>query len=479
MIKRAAGMIVASALLCGAVAAVTTNDVPHPEEDVITQLKPNTEEISYTIQQSIGVPRTIGIKDGLTPATDYGQIFPYAAGLIGWDAEGEPMYRYALADSAGECITTPVYTSVERMNCQNNLIWVMHEQGENGADRVSCAAQDGSWMLGPFDGTIRVMDTNIFLERKDSTHTIVYDSNGKIIGQVAGRVTSCSDGIIVSYEGTSGPWHISSASTAKEFAVVQAKHVGRFFNDSATVQITDTLWGFCDKKGKITTTTASWIEDCYAGYALAKDANKRYGVLSTSGKEIAPYEYVNGVHCSDTLPIYQLWTDEQECMVLSAKSNQKLMLPEDLQAQTLIALPENHFAYVNENGNTSIFDDLNDTELTGNAGFYQQGRYIVAAYDEGCQLFSMDQNKAGKLLDYNYILPPHEAGHEDTVFTAEDPATGLQGIADTNGKLVLDMEYDRIFSIDGSYFFAVQNGWSGIVDANGDWIVRTFLTGMQ
>ena len=156
-----------------------------------------------------------------------------------------------------------------------------------------------------------------------------------------------------------------------------------------------------------------------------------------------------------------------------------LIFPAAAAGPDLIALPENHFAYVNENGHTSIFDDLNDTELAGKAGFYQQGRYIVAVYEEGCQLFSMDQNKAGKLLEYNYILPPQDAGHDDAVFTAEDPRTGLQGIAGTNGKLVLDMEYDRIYSIDGSYFFAVQNGWSGIVDGNGDWIVRTALTGMQ
>ena len=484
MIKRAAGMVAASALLCGAIAITTSNgmipiNTSSQEAPVILELKPDTEGISYTTKQPIGILRVGGLQDTFTPATDYGQIFPCAVNIVGWDEQGMPIYRYALADSSGEWITNPVYTSVERMSCQGKLIWVLHERTQNGSERVSCVGQNGSWQLGPFDGTITIEDNCIFVRKTDNNVTMVFNSKGKIVGQVPGTVTSCNDGIIISCEGAEkNTWHISNASSAKKLATVTAKHVGRFSSGNATVQISDTQWGFVDKNGTITTTTATWIDECYDGYALAKNGNL-FGIIDVSGNVVGTYEYVKGTHCSDELPIYQLWKNKEECMVFHAPSKQKLMLPKDLHAQPLVALPENHFAYIDENNKTVIFDDLENMELEDKATFYQQEDFVIAVMENGYQLFDLDDNKIGKLHTYQYVVPQQPAAQEDSVFTVTNPETGLQGIANTSGKIVLDAEYDSIFSIDGSYFAAVQNSWSGIVDSNGEWIVRTLLTGVN
>ena len=93
---RAAGMIVVSALLCAAVAAQPQPRAPQdtgsaPEEKpAAAELRPNTEDVLFEIQEPVGIARAIGVRDTLTPASDYGQILPYAAKVIGWKQDGTP-----------------------------------------------------------------------------------------------------------------------------------------------------------------------------------------------------------------------------------------------------------------------------------------------------------------------------------------------------------------------------------------------------
>lgn len=484
---RAAGMVVVSALLCAAVAAQPQPDVPQdtgsaPEpKPAAAELKPNTEDVLFEVQEPVGIARAIGIKDTLTPASDYGQILPYAAKVVGWKQDGTPVYRYALADSAGELVTNPVYTSVERKTCGDQLIWLLTQDTGEGT-RVSCAAHDGSWVLGPFEGSITVNESCIFVQRTGSSVTTVYGSDGKIIGQVSGVVSSCTDGIIVSRETTDDAviWHISDADTTESRATLAAVSVGAFSDGTATVQLTETEWGFIDEDGTVTGVEAVWLDESCDGYALAKDAEGKFGVLDSSGKTVAKFQYVNGVQCGDELPLYQLWETEDECIVLSAAMGQKLILPKDLNAQQLVALPESYFAYTDAEGNSVVFDDLVSFDFEGKASFYRQGRErMIVALEDGYQVFDLEEAKVGKLRPYVYTAPQEQAAYEDSVFTITDPETGLQGIGDTKGRIVLEPEYDSISSADGSYFAAVSGCWSGIVDSNGDWIVRTMLTGMN
>ena len=94
---RAAGMVVVSALLCAAVAAQPQPDVPQdtgsaPEpKPAAAELKPNTEDVLFEVQEPVGIARAIGIKDTLTPASDYGQILPYAAKVVGGKQDGTPV----------------------------------------------------------------------------------------------------------------------------------------------------------------------------------------------------------------------------------------------------------------------------------------------------------------------------------------------------------------------------------------------------
>lgn len=481
MKKRAAGIAVVSALLCGIVAMQAPETVPTdsgsaPQVEIAAELKPATENIIFHPEQPVGTVRTGELKDMFMPASDYGSIFPYAAAIVGWKQDGTPVYRYALADAAGELLTEPVYTSVERMECGEGFVWLLHDD----TARTACAAQDGSWAIGPFTGSIAVVDSQIFVKRIDSDVTLLYSSAGKVIGQVNGEVVSCAEGIVVSrYIGENGTtWYLSDSETAEQITSLTAFAVSAFSGGSASVQISETEWGFLDTRGTVTTADVAWLDATCDGYALAQDRTGQYGVLDASGEAVIPFSYSRGVHCGETHPLYQLWEDDESCEVISASKGQKLGLPEDLYAQRLEVLPDDYFAYTDEDGCTVVFDDLKRVALEDKAVFYQQGAFLIAVEEDGYQIFSMEDRKAGSLIaSYRYVAPEQQAAAADDVFTVVDPETGLQGIGSTKGQLVLRAEYDSIFSVDGSYFAAVRDGWSGIVDANGNWVVCTQLTG--
>lgn len=491
MKKRAAAMVVVSALVCGIVAIQAPRSASHSqaqqddgsatEKELTMELTPETTAITYETQQPVGIVRAVGLKDTLVPASDYGTVFPYAVAITGWKSDGTPVYRYAMADSAGEQITNAVYTSVIRQTCGNSMVWLCTSQLEDGSQQISCAAQDGSWILGPFDGSIVVKEDRIFVQRTNNASvTTVYNSDGKIMGQVTGVVSSCSNDMIVSTETTAAGtvWHLSDADRIEEQAALSAVYVGAFSGDSAVVQLTETQWGFVNTEGTVTNTAATWLDECCEGYALAKGSDGAYGVLDKTGKTVVDMKYLKAVKCSESLPLYQLWESEDSCIVISASSGQKLALPKDLNAQQLIALPETYFAYINEDGNTVLFDDLDSVELEGEVQFYAQGKAeLVSAADVSFQLIDLKEGSAGKTHAYQYIAPQEEAAYEDTVFTIADPNTGLQGIGNTRGHTVLAPVYDSISSVDGSYFAATQGNWSGIVDSNGDWIVCMQLIG--
>ena len=301
-----------------------------------------------------------------------------------------------------------------------------------------------------------------------------------MIGQISGEVVSCADGIVVSRQiGDSGTtWYLSDSETAKQITSLAAVSVSAFSEGSASVQLSETEWGFIDAEGTVTRTEAVWMDATCEGYALAQDSAGKYGVLETTGEIAVPFDYSRGVRCGEAHPLYQLWEDDETCQVISASKGQKLDLPKDLNAQQLVVLPDNYFAYTDEEGCTVIFDDLKRVALKEKAELYQQGAYLIADEAGGYQIFSMEDRKAsGVISSYRYVVPEQQAAAEDDVFTIEDPNTGLQGIGNVNGRLVLRAEYDSIYSVGGSYFAAVRDGWSGIVDSSGDWVVCSQLVG--
>lgn len=489
MKKRAAAMAAISILLCILVALCAPDTVSQQAEgdsvrtEQPTVLRPETQSISFEAEQPIGLTRPGGLRDTLSAAADYGTIFPYAARIVGWKADGTPVYRYAMADSGGELITNAVYTAVTRQTCDNSFVWLLTAQAEDGTTRVSCAAKDGSWVLGPFDGTITVEDNRIFVQRtENSTVSTVYNGDGKIMGQIMGTLSSYSDGVIVSSETreTGTVWFFNDAEKIVQTGFLTAEHVGAFSEGMATVQLSDTEWGFVNTSAEVTPTQAVWLDDTCGGYALAQDAADAYGVLEVTGETAISFTYENGTHCSRELPIYQLWTQADTCEVLNAATSQKLALPKDLDGQQLVALPKTYFAYTNAEGNTVVFDDLVSLELEPDAMFYEQGDdVLLSVSDTGYQIIDMSEDDCGKLHSFHYVAPREPAAAQDTVFTVENPETGRQGIGNVRGRTVLPAEYDSIYSVDGSYFAAIQGCWSGIVDSHGDWIVRTMLTGTE
>ncbi len=485
MKKRAAVMAVISVLLCILVALCAPDTAPQkaeadsarPEQPV--ELKPETQSVTFSSEQPIGLVRSGGLQDTFVAAADYGTIFPYAARIVGWKADGTPVYRYAMADSGGELITNAVYTAVTRQSCDGSFVWLLTAQAEDGSTRVSCAAKDGSWVLGPFDGTITVEDNRIFVQRtENSTVSTVYNGDGKIMGQIMGEFSSYSDGVIVSSETreTGTVWFFNDAEKIVQTGFLTAEHVGAFSEGAATVRLSDAEWGFVDTSAEVTPTQAAWLGDTCGGYALAQNAAGEYGVLAVTGETAISLTYENGAHCSTTQPVYQLWMQDDTCEVLNAATGQKLALPEDLNGQQLVALPKTYFAYTNAQGNTVVFDDLVSLELEEYAWFYEQGDDTLLSVSEtGYQIIDMSEGDCGKLHSFHYVAPPEPAAAQDSVFTVENPETGRQGIGNVRGRTVLPAEYDRIYSVDGSYFAAIQDCWSGIVDSHGDWIVRTML----
>ena len=97
---------------------------------------------------------------------------------------------------------------------------------------------------------------------------------------------------------------------------------------------------------------------------------------------------------------------------------------------------------------------------------------------EGYQIFDLDEETLSGLRAYAYMACDTEAAEKDGYFTIVNPVTGLQGIGNTKAKTVLRAGYDSIESVGGGYFTAVQNGWTGIIDSHGTWMLRTQLTGV-
>lgn len=487
MIKRIAGMLAISAVLCAAIAA---QPVPAPqdtgsaqeEEPIPAELVPDTDTVEYkAAEPEIGAVRAIGLKDTLTPASDYEQIFPYAAAIAGWKQDGTAVYRYALADEAGEQITNPVYTAVKREICGETAVWMLESDTAEDGVQVSCAAEDGSWVIGPVYGSITVADGYILVQRSGTPDTKVY-SNGTLLGTMAGTMVSCSDGILVSRKTTdqSDIWHIYDADDMQELSTLTAYQIGAFSDGYATIQTAENQWAIVDTKGVITPfTDAAWMDEVCNGYVLVKDTEGKFGVAEVSGKEAVAFEYMDGTHCSEDYPLYQLWKSETECVVISATKGQKLQLPEDLQAQKLLALPNDYFSYVNADGCSVIFDDLKSVVLDSEMQFYQQGNTLVCVTEDGYQLFQLEDGTAGKLISYQYTPSEQNADSSMGQFTITNPATGLQGIGNTRGRMVLRPKYDSICCAGGSYYMAVQDEWSGIVDSNGRWLVRTRLSGVK
>ena len=271
-----------------------------------------------------------------------------------------------------------------------------------------------------------------------------------------GSMQSCADGVLVSEQELDGKktWYFYDASTMAALTQIDAVQVGAFSGGSATVQVSEGQWGAVNKKGVITLfNRVVWADEMRGGYALAKDTNGKFGVVDAAGKVVLDFTYSNGKHCSDSEALYQLWTAQDSCEVVSVGwKNKKLVLPSDVKGQELTPLPDNYFAYTNAAGHSVIFDDLKSIELEGEAVFYQQNGKLIGAM--------------------------REAVEKDGYFTIVNPVTGLQGIGNTKAKTVLRAGYDSIESVGGGYFTAVQNGWTGIIDSHGTWMLRTQLTGV-
>lgn len=484
MVKRAAGMLAISAVLCGAVAAQTPDPVLQEtgsaqENKVSPELIPTTEPVLFAIAEpDTGIVRANGLQDTFVPAADYGQIFPYAAKIVGWKEDGTAVYRYALADAAGELITNPVYSRVQRLDCGDSFVWLMTDT----EGQFFCAAQDGNWVIGPFAGEITAQNNTIFVHRMDSDMTAVYNLEGNSIGVINGAVSSFSDGIIVSKtEKEDGAvWYISDGVDMSLLAQREAVSIGTFSDGYATVQLSDTQWGIIDSEGEITPVEAVWLDNVCKGFALAQDEAGFYGILHVSGKTVEEFVYTDASRCGEDYPLYQLWQNGTDCIVISASKGQKLELPKNLGSQSLVGLPDNYFSYIDsEKGCTVIFDDLKSIELENYAIFYQQGGSLIAMQGDSYQIFDLDDGEAGRLISYQYVVPEAPAALADEVFTIADTETGLQGIGNIRGRMVLQPVYDSVSSVGGSYYMAIQNGWSGIVDYRGRWIIRTQLSGVM
>lgn len=484
MIKRIAGMLAISAALCAAVAAQpvpVTEDTGSTQktEPIQAELVPNSDPIEYDMAQTeFGAVRELELKDTLTPASDYDRIFPYAAQIIGWKQDGTAVYRYAMADEAGEQITNPVYTSVKREACSETAVWILENITEDGK-QISCAAEDGSWVIGPIYGSIQVTEGYVLVQRSDTPDTKVY-KDGELLGTMTGTMVSCSDGIFVSRKTTeqSDIWYIYEAEDMEELAELTAYQIGAFSDGYATMQTAENQWAVVDTHGVIIPFgDAAWMDEVCNGYVLVQNTKGKFGVAQVSGKEAVAFDYINGTHCSEDYPLYQLWESETECQVISANKGQKLELPEDVQAQKLTALPDNYFAYLDADGCSVIFDDLKRVVLDGEAQFYEQKDMLICATADGYQLFDLEDGSVSKLIAYQYTSAEENIDSNINVFPITDPKTGLQGIGNIRGRMVLQPEYDSICCAGGSYYMAIQDGWSGIVDSNGRWLVRIRLAG--
>lgn len=445
MKKLTAAMLLLVLCACG----VTEQQTPAEKGSAALQSEVQLEQLSDYVE-----PGT-NLVDALEGQHKNSAIVPFAVGE-----------SYAIADSQGIPITDAVYDTVELIEADDQLFWVLQE-----GKRVTCVSQKGELVIERKKGSVTVLQEQYIALEKANGRCEILRSDGTTAAKLDGQVYSCESDTIV-WRDEQKHWYLTDANTWKTIPVEGVRRIGRFSGNYATVKLTKTSWGVVDRSGVVTPIPdAAWLSNVRGGYLLGRDLSGACGVWSAKGKEAVPFDYRKGKPCSDTLPLYQLWDEDGDCVVKNVATGQKMRVPRSFDGQELTVWPDLYYSFVQEDGTVVLFDDLGTLELPAQAELFALGEDTVGVCDgKTYSLIHLSEGEQTREWDGN-LLPVQEINYKEQLFVVEN-TEGKQGICNRNGKLVIDPEYDWIRATADNWFAVRQDGVCGLIDESGEWIIQ-------
>ncbi|MGN1031677.1 MAG: WG repeat-containing protein [Butyricicoccaceae bacterium] len=408
--------------------------------------------------------------DVLEASEDYGMLLPYHQTVV--QTDGSTVERWALSDREGNLITAACYDSAQLEKQAKKPIYVL-TAGEGKSAQTTCAALDGSWVIGPFYGSAEVTEDALITREytKDGTFSGsgVYDATGEQLLHTENEILFCQDETILCREskntfvwlkldGTPITSFTAKEAEAPENGFILAKGSGGY--------------GIVDENGAWAVPPVYQKLTGRCGvYVVAQDESGKYGILRTDGKVIKEFEYDRIQLCGDSDPLYQLWK-EDACTVINAENGKRYALPSGVTTEEIFALRETGHA-VKMADRTIVFDDIASFEMEDVSELYEVGEKTVIAHaDNGFYLIDMENSGKSDLFPYRYCEPQLTDAHAAGTFTISDPETGRQGIMNESGKLILEPVYSEVNVITDGYYQVRTAQFTGVVDKNGDWIVK-------
>lgn len=451
MKKKAAAVLLLAGMLCVCALAV----LPRTDEpDLSGSAKPT--EMQEDEQKTLSDYITAG--DSVVTALDSSQSISQ---LIPFSVNG----RYALANQDMAPVTDAIYDQVEMLPVESGILWALYED-----EQVTCVSETGELIVPPTSGTLKLLDEQYLSCTKPDGTTEIYLTDGSLAVTLDGKPHSCQNGVLVS-KNTDGTWSLTDTSSWNSVTVSDIRRIGAFADGFAIVKLSAHSWGLIDETGEITRTPdVVHLWDVCSGYILAKDSSGAYGVLNTDGATVLPFEYSRAQVCSNDLPIYQLWTSDGECIVRNVKSKQSIRLPSEFDGQELTVWTNHYYSFVSDKGTLILFDDLGKMEFPRGTVLYQQNdNLMIACNGANTSIVRLNDGTKTKPLGGIYLPTDGLTDPDRSYSVLEDSQTGLQGIYDSNGKLVVDMEYDWIRPTGNELFAAEQDNLCGLIDSRGRW----------
>ena len=411
-------------------------------------------------------------QDTLRASEEYGMLLPYKQLIV--QADGSTVERYALADQNGAIVTDAVYDSVSVETAGKYELYVL-TQKQGSQAQTTCAALDGSWVIGPFYGSAEMTESGIitreYTNKGSWRGSHLFDANGETVVKTEDEILFCQDGTMLCRKAGKEEEYVWQKLDGTLLTSFRAEEVGAP-EDGYVIARDESGFGVLDESGEwVIAPVYQSLEGRFGSYLIAQNADGKYGILRIDGKTIQEFEYTKIQLCDNTAPLYQLWTEDKS-IVVNAANGKRYAIPSGITTQEIVGLQQTGHAVQTEDM-AIVFDDIASFELKNVSALHEIGRKtVVAQAEDALYLVHLDSSAKSEAIPYVYCEPEITDALQSNTFTVRDPETGRQGIMADSGKFVLQPIYHEINVITDGYYQVRTAQFTGVVDKNGEWIVK-------
>lgn len=462
MKKLVSAGILCAALLCGCGAQ------QQADGSAEYQLKISSLPQAAQIQTEQYTREAAAYQGTLRASEHYEMLLPYRQMIV--QKDGSAAARYALADKNGEIVTDAVYDDVDVKYAGKNSVYIL-KQGK----KFTCAAMDGSWVIGPFYGSIEVTENGIVTQERTKQggwkYSHLFGFDGEPVFKTQDEILFCRDETLLCRMNGKKNRYLWCKTDGTPITEFEAQEVGAP-EDGYVIAKGTNGYGVLDQDGV-------WaVEPIYqslsgrCGRYLAAQKEGAFGILEIGAeKPVKEFEYTKIQLCDSTNPLYQLWSDE-ESIVVNAANGKRYAVPSEITSEEIVGLRQSGHTVQTDKG-TVVFDDIVSFEIKGASSLYEIGKNTVAVQsDHELRLIRLGDSYKSEALPYVYCEPEITEALKNGDFTVMDPKTGRQGILSASGKLVLEPVYHEANVIADGYYQVQTAQFTGVVDKSGKWIVK-------